>query len=133
MLFRSYEPAAKFSEIASAEYDIEIVTPHASEELAKKISDFLKSGGVMMKKHTKSGEKEIDISALIYELKCEYDSNCGSVKLEARCSAGNESLNPEYIVSALRQYQILPSASLLEESYSIMRKRVLDVKEAEFR
>lgn len=128
-----YEPSAKLSEIAAADYEIEIMTPYASELLADEIVKFLKKGGVMMKKHTKSGEKEIDISHMIFGLKCGYDPENGSIKIEARCSAGNESLNPEYVISALKQYGVLPTASLLEEHYSIMRSRVLNADGIEFR
>ena len=128
-----YEPTTKFAEIGAADYTIEISTPNADSELAQKILTFLTSGGVMMKKHTKSGEKEIDISTMIHQLECVYDASDKKITIEMRCVAGTESLNPEYIVSALKQYGILPEASLLEESYGIMRKRVLAANGREFR
>ena len=128
-----YEPTVKFSEIASARYEIEIATPFASEKLADEIKAFLTRGGVIMKKHTKSGEKEVDISTMIYDLDSEFDGIGGKVKISARCAAGTESLNPEYIISALKQYGVLQAASLLEESYSIMRTAVYSADMTEFR
>ena len=133
MILDVYEPAVKFAEIGSAEYSIRIKTPTACSGLAEKIAAFLTGGGVLMKKHTKSGEKEVDISSMIYDLSSEYDAESGSVKIKAVCSAGTESLNPEYIVSALKQYEILPKVSLLEEVYEIMRERVLSYDRTEFR
>ena len=126
-----YEPTAKLSDIASAEYRIVIAAPFASDELAERISDFIGKGGVIMKKHTKSGEKDIDISTMIYSLESTYSD--GKIELCARCAAGTESLNPEYIVSALKQYGVLPEASLLDLSYSIMRAKVYASNMTEFR
>jgi radical SAM-linked protein len=128
-----YEPEAKFAEIGSAEYLIEIRTPSGSETLADEIARFLTKGGVMMTKHTKSGEKEIDISTMICSLESRFDAECGVVLIDVRCVAGTESLNPEYLMSALKQYRVLPMDSLLEEGYSIMRKRVLSTDGREFR
>lgn len=128
-----YTPEMKFSEIGSAEYLIKLKTVGANDALAKKITEFLSSGGVLMNKHTKSGEKEIDISSLIYSITSVYDENEDCLKISLVCSAGTESLNPEYIVSALRKYGVFPKASLVEETYSILRKKVIAASGAEFR
>lgn len=128
-----YEPNTKFAEIGSAEYTLCIKTPSASVEMSEKIAEFLTSGGVMMKKHTKSGEKEVDISAMILELDSRYDAEGGKLLIKLRCVAGTESLNPEYIISALRTYGVLPAASMMEESYSIVREKVLNTEGNEFR
>lgn len=128
-----YEPETKFADIASADYEIILKTPLADEALASGIKSFITGGGVMMKKHTKSGEKEIDISNMVLSLDTEYDLESECIIVRARCVAGAESLNPEYIISALKQYEVLPVASLLEESYSIMRLRVLRGDGSEFR
>jgi len=128
-----YEPTLKFSEIGSAEYTIKIKTPSACPELADKIAAFLAGGNVMMKKHTKSGEKEIDISKMIFDLSCGFDAESERIIIKARCSAGSESLNPEYIMSALKQYNVLPKVSLLDEIYEIIKERVIASDLTEFR
>lgn len=133
MIHDVYEPDTKFAAIASADYTLSISTPSADSALAERISEFLRGGSVMMKKHTKSGEKDVDISAMISDLYSEFDGESGEIVMKVRCCAGTESLNPEYIVSALKLYGILPKASLIEESYSIMRERVLDGVGSEFR
>jgi len=132
MILDVYEPTAKFAVIGSAEYTVYINTVGADSELATRIAEFIKAGKVMMKKHTKSGEKEIDISTMIYDIKAAYDTDSGGICIKLRCAAGTESLNPEYLVAALKTYGILPSASLIEESYSIMRERVLCADGKEF-
>ena len=133
VIYDVYEPAEKFAAIGSAEYTVKIKTVGADGDLAERIAAFLKSGNVMMKKHTKSGEKEIDISAMIFDLTSTYEPVGGEIRLDLRCVAGTESLNPEYVVSALKTYGVLPGVSLIEESYSIMRERVLCADGREFK
>ena len=128
-----YEPDTKFADIASADYEIVLKTPGASETLAASIKSFITGGGVIMKKHTKSGEKEIDITDMVLSFDADYNPESGCITVKARCVAGAESLNPEYIISSLKQYEVLPKVSLLEESYSIMRLRVLRVDGSEFK
>ena len=128
-----YDPTVKFADICKAEYRILLDSVNASPELANKINDFFATSPVMMTKKTKSGDKEIDITASIYELKATFCSECGKIKINATLTAGGESLSPEFLMSALRKYEILPQASLTDESYSIMRLRVLTADGKEFR
>jgi radical SAM-linked protein len=128
-----YLPERKFADIAKAEYRIELTSVNASEELSAKINEFFAKEEILMTKHTKSGEKEINISKLIYNFSAKYCSECNKIIIDATLSAGTESLNPEFLMSALRQYGILPEASLTEEFYSMLRTRVLDTNGEEYR
>ena len=128
----AYLPQTKFSEITKADYSIELVSPNASKELAKNINEFFAKDEIMMTKKTKSGEKEINIVKLIYNLKADYMTN-GNVEIKARLAAGTESLNPEFIISALRKNSILPAADLDVESYEIIRECVLNANDEVFR
>ena len=119
-----YFPETKFADIAKADYKIELCSVNASGELADSINEFFKKDEILMTKHTKSGEKEINIKNLIFDLSAEYVGD-GKIVISATLSAGKESLNPEFIVSALRKNQVLPEASLVDESYEIFRLRVL--------
>ena len=75
-----------------------------------------------MKKKTKSGEKEIDIMPLIRSLTVSYDPEKGSIQMEAMLSAAGESyLNPEYLVTAIKERTGFLSADLSKESYRILR------------
>ena len=128
-----YDPVTKFAEIGKAEYRILLDSVNASPELVGKINEFFSTKPIMMTKKTKSGEKEIDITESIHAFKASFCSDCGKIKINATLTAGSESLSPEFLMSALRKYEILPEASLAEESYSIMRLRVLANDGKEFR
>ena len=128
-----YSPERKFAEIAKAEYRIELTSVNASEALAGALNDFFARDEILMKKHTKSGEKEINISKLIYEFSARYCTECNKIIINATLSAGTESLSPEFLISAARQYGILPETSLTEEFYSTLRQRVLDTEGEEYR
>jgi radical SAM-linked protein len=128
-----YDPAVKFADISKAEYRILLDSVNSSPELAEKINAFFESSPIMMTKKTKSGEKDIDITANIHRFKAQYCGECGKIKINATLTAGGESLSPEFIMAALRKYEILPSVSLMDESYSIMRLRVLCADGKEFR
>ena len=128
-----YDPTTKFADISKADYRILLESVSASPELAKKINDFFATEPIMMTKKTKSGEKEIDITALIHGLKAEFCGECGKIKINTTLTAGAESLSPEFIMAALRKYGVLPCVPLTDESYSIMRLRVLCADGKEFR
>ena len=128
-----YLPERKFADIAKAEYRIELSSVNASEALVAAINNFFSKEEILMKKHTKSGEKEINISKLIYEFSARYCNECNKIIINATLSAGTESLSPEFLISAARQYGILPAASLTEEFYSTLRESVLDENGEEYR
>lgn len=128
-----YDPERKFNDIAKATYRIELSGVNASEEMSGKINEFFTRDEILMKKHTKSGEKEINMSSLIYDLSANYCSECKKIIINATLAAGTESLNPEFIISALREYDILPKASLVDELYTTLRQCVLDASGNEYR
>ena len=129
-----YIPNAKFSDIAFCEYEYELFVNGASDSLASDIKSFLTTSPVNMIKKTKSGEKEIDISVLISTLDTGYDSERGSVNMRAVLSAQTENfLNPEMLVSALKDRFGFFSTDLSSEWYSIVRKRSLKADMRDFR
>ena len=128
-----YVPKTKFSEISSAEYLITLCGVNASSETAQKIDSFFKGDPIIMTKRTKAGDKDIDIRDYIRDIRADYCEKCGNIKINVVLSAGGESLNPEFIMSALKKYAVLPEVPLTEESYSILRSRVLDSNNNEFR
>lgn len=128
-----YYPETKFSEISKAEYRILLDSKNASSELVQNINEFFASSPIMMTKRTKSGDKEIDITTLIHCINAELCNECGKIKINATLTAGSESLSPEFIMAALRKYNLLQAESLLDESYDIMRLRVLGADGKEFK
>lgn len=98
---RVYVPSTKFSDIAYVGYEIFIDCDGLSAFAAKKAEELLTSSPLMMKKHTKSGDKEVDITSLIKsaEAKC----NDGKITVNAVLKGGEGSLNPEMLVTAMRE------------------------------
>ena len=130
-----YEPEMKFQDIGYAEYDLKIITDGASEELAERARELFAKGPIMMLKHSKSGDKEIDISPLIKRINIEFCENDGALCINAVLSAVPDNyLSPEMLVGAMKSALGILSTDILRERYSIMRKKVLlSDGETEFR
>ena len=117
-----YEPKSDFSSIAYAEYDIVIHTSNATETLAKNIENILSTSPLNMIKKGKSGEKEIDIIPLIKEVSSEYCAENGNINLKVLLSASStQYLNPEMLITALKERTDILSGDMTEEYYTIMR------------
>lgn len=119
----AYIPTRDFSEIAWATYDIEICTERANEELAEKVQNLLTTSPVTLTKKTKAGEKEIDIVPMINEIKTSFD---GNIKITCTLSASStEYLNPEMLITAMKQHLGVMSGDPSKEWYTIMRTDLL--------
>ena len=117
-----YEPRDDFHDIAYAGYDIVLRTPNASEELAEGIRKLFSASPIMMKKKTKSGEKEVDIFPMIKSFAAEY-SDC-KIGIRAVLSASSDSyLNPEMLVTAIRNSLGIMN-DIMHETYTVMRTDV---------
>ena len=85
-----------------------------------------------MLKKSKSGEKEVDITAFIKNLS--VSSQNGEMTINVILSAGStENLNPEYIVTAIKNSLDIFSADPQNESYRIFRNKVYDKYLIEFK
>ena len=116
----SYFPETKFTDIFYSSYRIEIRTAGASEELAERADALLKAKPLTVFKRSKSGDKDTDISDGIKETRAFYEN--GAVVVLATLAADNAGfLNPEYLVTYLKESLGVLKGSLLEESYSVMR------------
>lgn len=124
-----YVPERKFADIASAEYRIHIDAAVPSEEIADAIKTVLTTSPLKMMKRSKSGEKEVDIIPFIKSADAVPDA--AGYTLDVLLAAGStDNLNPEYVVSALRQRLLLLRGG---EEYSVMRLRVCLENGEEFR
>ena len=130
----AYIPKSDFSEIAYASYEYEVFTAGASAELAESIEKILTTSPLNMVKRTKAGEKEIDIVPLIRSVKVCFDESRGAIKMSATLRATTtDFLNPEMIITALKQKGIILLGSLADEHYSITRIGVMKEDMTEFR
>ena len=127
-----YYPIDDFSEIGYAEYDMKIHTVGNSETMAEDIKKILTTSPLMLTKRTKAGDKEIDIIPLIKSIDVRYSSDEDTVNINTvlRVSA-TEFLNPEMLITALKNNLGILSTDLSKEWYEIVRKNIFkeDMKE----
>lgn len=129
-----YQPETGFADIVSADYSIEIKTDGASSVKADEILRILTTSPLTVTKKTKSGDKEIDIVPKIMKLNVFYSETEGTVKMTVRLPAGNtESLNPDFIIDALRGKSAILVGDPTREWYTIMRTGLYDANGKEFR
>ena len=115
----AYVPKTKLSEIAWVSYEIDICTDVSDASLADRVKSLLTTRPLIMKKRSKSGEREVDILDYFKSVELEFGE---SLKIKVVLRAGEGSLNPEMIVTALKEnLGLLASA---EESYTVMRTGV---------
>ncbi|MBO5269946.1 MAG: TIGR03960 family B12-binding radical SAM protein, partial [Clostridia bacterium] len=97
-----YEAKTKPTGVMFASYHYAICPDQNGEALFGAIRELFRAP-VIMKKKTKSGEKEIDILPLIRSLTVEYDPETRVIDMDAMLSAAGESyLNPEYLITAIK-------------------------------
>lgn len=116
-----YKPENKFNDIAYADYTITLHGSYCSEDTAKDINALFSSPINMIKK-TKSGEKEVDITKFIKSICVTYAD--GTISIKTVLSTGSsENLNPEYLISAMREKLSILNCDKLDDFYTIMRNR----------
>ncbi len=126
----AYYPTTKYADIAYAEYTITMKADGIDDTTALKATNCFALPIMMMKK-SKSGEKEVDITSFIKKI--EFESKNGVLTARAILAAGSQqNLNPEYIVTALRECEEI-SKELENLTYRIMRNKVYDEFMMEFK
>ncbi len=118
----AYIPTKDFSDIAWSSYDIEIKTAGANAELADKAKSLLSTSPLVMLKKSKSGEKEVDIIPMIKSVDAYYHEENKTLKIKCLLSASSTVyLNPEILITALKNNLGIMSGDPTEEWYTIMR------------
>ena len=118
----AYIPAKDFSEIAWSSYEIEIKTDNAGEDMARAAKSLLSTSPLTMLKKTKSGEKEVDIIPMIKSVDAYFKADSKTLVLKCLLSASSTVyLNPEMLVTALKQSLGVLCGDPTEEWYTIMR------------
>ncbi len=116
-----YRPESKFNDIAFAEYTIKIKSALCDNTTPEKINAIFASPVIMTKK-TKSGEKEVDIREFVKSLNVDYRD--GTLQINTVLATGAvANLNPEYLISALREKLGILSPDDVNQSYTIMRNK----------
>ena len=126
----AYYPTTKFADIAYADYTITMKANGIDDTTALKATSRFMLPINMMKK-SKSGEKEVDITSFIKKIG--FESQNGILTAKAILAAGSQqNLNPEYIVTALRECTEMAD-DLHDLTYRIMRNKVYDSYMVEFK
>lgn len=117
----AYTPTTKFSDIVWAGYRIVLRSPAIVPETAAEAERVLTEAPLTMLKRSKSGEREVDIIPLIKRVG--VSGGEGELCISAiLCVSGADYLNPELVVSALRQK--LPQLDTDDLAYTIMREEI---------
>lgn len=118
-------PAAKFTEVASADYDIALRTSGASAALADTLVELLSRKPLTVFKRSKAGDRDVDISPNILSVRGGFSDGVIHLYVTLRAEGGSF-LNTDYLLSYLKKEAGILSASPLEESASVMRLALSD-------
>ncbi|MBE6545821.1 MAG: DUF2344 domain-containing protein [Ruminococcaceae bacterium] len=122
----AYLPTSDFSQIGWASYEIKLCSCGMNAEKAEELKQTLTASPLMMTKRTKSGEKEVDIIPLIRSAESVFDEVTGQITLTAVLRASSsEYLNPELLVTALKDHCGILCGDPMNEWYSILRTSVM--------
>ena len=118
-----YRPARKFTDIAFAEYAYTVAAPGAAAA-CDRVRELFDGRPLVVMKHSKSGDKETDIRPLIRRVS--VDAAGEALSMTAVLSAGESGyLNPEYLLTVLREQAGLLQSDPMKERCRILRRRVL--------
>lgn len=127
----AYYPETKLEDIYWAEYDFEIKTEGADLSLAREIEKILTAEQVIILKKAKDKYKNIffkeqDIAEFIRDVSVDFAD--GVIKINAKLSASinqtHPHINPETIVTMLKEKLGILSGDVTREQYDIIRTRI---------
>ena len=111
------EPVDKFEEIQFGDYEVFLESQNPAA-LKAKLDALLGREAILVRKHTKKGDKDFDIKPDFADIQVQTQENGLLLQLRLPCSMGG-STNPALLLEALKQYEG-------EEPFStITRKRLL--------
>lgn len=125
-VLKCYEASAKCKGIAwldvtgTLEYD-----RGAEENDVQKLASFFAGKSIVVTKKSKKGMRELDIAPCISNIAFSLDDE-NNVNMRAVLAAQNPALNPELLISALRQ-----SREILAPDFAVFRR--IEVLDSEFR
>lgn len=127
----AYYAETKLEDIYWAEYDFEIKTTGADEKMAREVEDILGAEQVIILKKSKDKYKkiffkEVDIAPYVRDVSVAFDNGIIkiNVKLSASINQTHPHINPESIITMLKDKLGILSGDPMTEEYNIMRSRV---------
>lgn len=127
----AYYPETALEDIYWAEYDFSIKTTGADEKLAREVEKLLTAEQVIILKKAKDKYKkiffkEIDIAPYVRDVSVVFDGEI--IKINAKLSASinqtHPHINPENIVTMLKDKLGILSGHVTQEQYDIIRTRI---------
>ena len=127
----AYYAETALEDIYWAEYDFEIKTAGADEKMAKDMADILSAESVIILKKAKDKYKkiffkEIDIAEYVRDVSVRFEDE--TIKINAKVSASinqtHPHINPENIVTMLKDKLGILSGDVTKEQYDIVRTRI---------
>ena len=127
----AYYPETALEDIYWAEYDFSIKTTGADENLAQEIEKLLKAEQVIILKKAKDKYKkiffkEVDIAPYVRDVSVNFDGEVIRInaKLSASINQTHPHINPENIVTMLKDKLEILSGDVTKEQYDIIRTRI---------
>lgn len=127
----AYYAETKLEDIYWAEYDFVLKVGDANEELAQRIEEILTADSVIILKKVKDKYKNIffkeqDIASYVRDVDVRFED--GAVKMNLKLSASinqtHPHINPEMIMTMLKDKLGILTADSVTDEYSIVRTRV---------
>ena len=119
----AYTPTTKFADIAWAEYAVTISGTAVEGSMAAEAEQILTTSPLMMIKRSKSGEREVDLVPMIRSVKAEGGAGEMTLRL-VLSAAGADYLNPELVITALRE-RLWPGVDAPDAlSWRILREQI---------
>ena len=127
----AYYPETALEDIYWAEYDFSIKTTGADENMALDVEKLLKAEQVIILKKAKDKYKkiffkEVDIAPYVRDVSVNFDGEI--IKINAKLSASinqtHPHINPENIVTMLKDKLGILSGDVTKEQYDIIRTRI---------
>ena len=127
----AYYPETALEDIYWAEYDFAIKTTGADENLAQEIEKILTAEQVIILKKAKDKYKkiffkEVDIAPYVRDVSVNFDGEVIRInaKLSASINQTHPHINPENIVTMLKDKLGILSGDVTKEEYDIIRTRI---------
>lgn len=111
------EPVEKFEDIQYGDYELFLET-ETPEVLEKKLDNLLNRETILVHKHTKKGDRDVDIKPDFAQVTTEQKNTGLLLTMRLPCSMSG-SINPALLLEALKQYEEE------EPFYTITRNRLL--------
>lgn len=122
-----YYPTTKLRDIASAVYRVTVHAQNASPKMAEACHAALAARPITVFKHTKAGDRDVDVSPAIIEATASYLEKENEILLTLHLRAeGGSFLNPDYIIKYIKERTALLTGDPTKEWYTVLRAHLYD-------